>query len=109
MTKLDIKLELQNNPKTVSALQKTPKYSDVVKGITKEEGVADDVILRQPKNSAIKYRSIAQISREKPFGTEKMKPKINYAKPNHIDKYDVYDRMNNQYQNFGRQNVSKQR
>ena len=88
LTKLDIELELRNDQKTVNTLQKTPKYSDVLKGITAEE-IEDEAISRQTKSNAPKSKSIAQISKEKLSSTEKMKPKISYSKPNHIDKYDV--------------------
>ena len=99
MTKLDIELELRNDPKSVNALQKTPKDSDVVKGITQEES-AKEVNEKQSKNNPVKIKSIQQISREKPLGNEKIKPKINYTKQNHMDKYDVYDKMNARNPNF---------
>ena len=97
LTKLDIELELRSDPKTISTLQKTPKYSEVLKGTGAEVG-GEEVNLRQAKNNAPKTKSIAQISKEKPYGPERMKPRMNFTKPNRIDKYDVYDRMNNQYQ-----------
>lgn len=99
LTKLDIELELRNDPRSVNALQKTPKYSDVVKGITQEES-DKEVNEKQSKNNPVKFKSIQQISREKPFGNEKSKPRINYTKQNHMDKYDVYDKMNTRNQNF---------
>ena len=43
LTKLDIELELRNDPKTVCALQKTPKYSEVVKGIATSKEAGDKV------------------------------------------------------------------